>query len=150
MSDSSAPTSSGTESGTSYPTDVLPLLHIRNYTNQQLIDAFFDCANLLNNGDYQGLLVRAGLDINQLAADYRRRFNGRELPHPKMDALVSHLSKSWTQGRKALVFLRRVASVWEVKERLDLRYNEWLIQRLRDKGRDLGRRKAQILGVQLA
>ncbi len=30
------------------------------------------------------------------------------------------------------MFLRRVASVWEVKERLDLSYNDWLIDRLRD------------------
>src|SRR5207247_1071794 len=70
--------------------------------------------------------------VNQLAADYRRRFNGQELPHPKMDALVSHLADAWRRGNKALVFLRRVASVWEVKERLDLKYNEWLIDRLRD------------------
>ena len=80
-------------------------------------------------------LEREGIDvhsINQLAADYRRRFNGQELPHPKMDALVSHLADAWRRGSKALVFLRRVASVWEVKERLDLRYNDWLIDRLRD------------------
>jgi hypothetical protein len=77
---------------------------------------------------------REGIDvkaINRLAADYRRRFNGRELPHPKMDALVAHLADSWKRGRKALVFLRRVASVWEIKERLDLKYNDWLIDRLR-------------------
>jgi superfamily II DNA or RNA helicase len=77
---------------------------------------------------------RQGIDVhavNQLAADYRKKFNGQELPHPKMDALVAHLSRSWVEGRKALVFLRRVASVWEVKERLDLAYNDWLIRRLR-------------------
>jgi hypothetical protein len=79
-------------------------------------------------------LEREGVDvpsINRLAADYRQRFNGRALPHPKMDALVSHLSDSWRRGRKALVFFRRVASVWEIKERLDLRHSEWLIERLR-------------------
>jgi superfamily II DNA or RNA helicase len=78
-------------------------------------------------------LEREGIDvrsINALAADYRKRFNS-ELPHPKMDALVAQLSDSWARGRKALVFLRRVASVWEVKERLDSAYNEWLLRRLR-------------------
>lgn len=78
---------------------------------------------------------REGIDvqtINDLAADYRRRFNGRELPHPKVDALVSHLSQAWRDGRKALVFLRRVASVWEVKERLDREYNDWLLGSLRE------------------
>lgn len=78
-------------------------------------------------------LERQGIDvleINKLASDYRRKF-GTELPHPKMDALVERLSRSWHTGRKALVFLRRVASVWEVKERLDLAYNTWLLQQLR-------------------
>lgn len=76
---------------------------------------------------------REGVDvqsINSLAADYRKRFNGQELPHPKMDALVERLDDSWLQGRKSLVFLRRVASVWEVKERLDIAYNSWLKQRI--------------------
>jgi hypothetical protein len=59
--------------------NTLPLV----YTNQQLIDAFFDAANTLNGGDYQGLLARAGLDINQLAADRSGRYSGlppNELP----------------------------------------------------------------------
>lgn len=34
------------------------------------------------------------------------------------------------KGRKSLTFLRRVASVWEVKERLDVAYNAWLKQRI--------------------
>ncbi|MCC6457498.1 MAG: DUF3380 domain-containing protein [Caldilineaceae bacterium] len=59
--------------------NTLPLV----YTNQQLIDAFFDAANTLDGGDYQGLLARAGLDINQLAADRSGRYRGQppsELP----------------------------------------------------------------------
>lgn len=78
------------------------------------------------------VLERQGIDVvevNRLAADYRRVF-GTELPHPKMDALVARLAQAWTTGRKALVFLRRVASVWEIKERLDIAYNAWLFDRL--------------------
>ncbi|MFO7303688.1 MAG: DEAD/DEAH box helicase family protein [Acidobacteriota bacterium] len=76
---------------------------------------------------------REGVDvatINALAADYRAKFD-RELPHPKMDALVRRLSQAWHTGRKALVFCRRIASVWEIKERLDESYNQWLIGKLR-------------------
>jgi uncharacterized protein YgiM (DUF1202 family) len=66
--------------------DTLPLVYINVYTNQQLIDAFFDAANQLNNGDYQTLLVRAGLDVNQLAADRNGLYVG---PQP---AQLSQLS----------------------------------------------------------
>lgn len=44
--------------------------------------------------------------------------------------LVERLDDSWLKGRKSLTFLRRVASVWEVKERLDVAYNAWLKQRI--------------------
>lgn len=77
-------------------------------------------------------LARQGIDVadvNRLAGSYRRRFD-QELPHPKMDALVDSLSTSWSTGRKSLVFVRRVASVTELKRKLDDRYDEWLIARL--------------------
>lgn len=70
------------------------------------------------------------LDVNKLARSYRERF-GQEPPHPKMDALVARLSHSWEQGEKSLVFVRRVASVTELKRKLDDRYDDWLIGRLR-------------------
>jgi hypothetical protein len=87
---------------------------------------FDDAEQTENEQERQGVDV---VEVNRLAADYRRRF-GAELPHPKMDALVQRLSSSWRTGRKGLVFLRRVASVWEIKERLDLAYNTWLMDRL--------------------
>ncbi|WSA83889.1 helicase-related protein [Micromonospora sp. NBC_01796] len=76
---------------------------------------------------------RQGADVpmlDELARDHARRF-GRELPHPKMDALVDALSSSWRDGHKGLVFVRRVASVAELKRKLDDEYNDWLITRLR-------------------
>ena len=63
-------------------------------------------------------------------AQYRRTF-GTELPHPKMDALTERLSTSWIDGSKALVFVRRVRSVDELKARLDVAYDRWLLDRLR-------------------
>ncbi|MEN9579655.1 MAG: hypothetical protein RJA70_2664 [Pseudomonadota bacterium] len=75
---------------------------------------------------------REGVDVhavNRLARDYREKF-GEELPHPKMDSLVEHLSHAWQTGEKALVFVRRVASVKELKRKLDERYNPWLKNRM--------------------
>ena len=76
---------------------------------------------------------REGVDVdavNRLADSYRRRFH-RPMPHPKMDALVHTLRSSFDTGRKALVFVRRVASVKEIKQKLDDEYDAWLFARLR-------------------
>ena len=77
----------------------------------------------------EGIDVR---DINRLARDYRKTFDA-QLPHPKMDAVVRSLADSWRTGRKALVFVRRVASVKELKQKLDELYDEWLIGHLRER-----------------
>lgn len=76
-----------------------------------------------------GLDVR---DLNRLASDYRKTFD-HEMPHPKMDALVEGLSTTWHTGKKALVFVRRVASVKEIKRKLDERYDSWLFELLRSR-----------------
>ncbi|RKI73516.1 hypothetical protein D7X55_05125 [Corallococcus sp. AB049A] len=76
----------------------------------------------------EGIDVR---DINELASDYRKRF-GREMPHPKMDAVVDSLSSAWRTGKKTLVFVRRVASVKELKRKLDERYDDWLMAHLQE------------------
>lgn len=88
-------------------------------------------------------LEKDGVDvgeINRLAGSYRRRF-GTELPHPKMDALVEALAPAWRVGRKGLVFVRRVASVRELRRRLGDLYDLWLFDRLRaDLPKSLGPR----------
>lgn len=71
-------------------------------------------------------------DVNLLAQDFRRRF-GREMPHPKMDAVCESLADTWSSGRKTLVFVRRVASVSELKRKLDERYDRWLLHTLRQR-----------------
>jgi len=76
---------------------------------------------------------RQGADVptvNELARAYRRKF-GHELPHPKMDAVAERLWRSVESGEKALVFVRRVASVKELKAKLDRLYDDWLIAQLK-------------------
>src|SRR5262249_51861958 len=58
---------------------------------------------------------------------------GKEMPHPKMDALVDSLRAAWTNGKKALIFVRRVKSADELKRKLDEKYDEWLIGVLRER-----------------
>lgn len=68
--------------------------------------------------------------INGLAKHHLKTF-GTEMPHPKMDAIVDELARSFTTGRKALVFVRRVASVDELQRKLEERYDDLLFRRLR-------------------
>ncbi len=91
-----------------------------------------ELANFDDAEQTEDILEKEGIDvsdINRLARSYRHKFNC-EMPHPKMDALVDALSDSWMRGKKALVFVRRVASVKELKRKLDQRYDDWLMKRL--------------------
>jgi hypothetical protein len=77
---------------------------------------------------------KEGIDVgnlNRLATSHRREF-GREMPHPKMDAIVDALKNVWNKGEKALVFVRRIKSVDEIRTKLNEQYDEWLIKRLRE------------------
>lgn len=77
-------------------------------------------------------LEQQGIDstaLTQLAESYRRKF-GAPLPHPKMDAVVASLSESLAKGQKTLVFVRRVASVPELCEKLAREYDSALRERL--------------------
>jgi hypothetical protein len=84
-------------------------------------------------------------DINRLSKQYHERFR-EHLPHPKMDEVVDSLADAWLTGRKTLVFVRRVASVKELKQKLDERYDKWLIRLLQDRlpGEVLSRFKAVV------
>ena len=70
-------------------------------------------------------------DVNLISKSYRETFR-KELPHPKMDAVVKSLSNAWVKGEKSLIFVRRVASVKELKQKLDEQYDEWLKKKLLD------------------
>jgi len=52
---------------------------------------------------------------------------GRSLPHPKMDSVVKKLSHAmFKESKKQIIFVRRVKSVSELKNKLDDAYNEWV------------------------
>ncbi|MBK8254249.1 MAG: DEAD/DEAH box helicase [Polyangiaceae bacterium] len=71
-------------------------------------------------------------DVNRLAKKYKKKF-GKEMPHPKMDAVVERLASTWITGTKHLVFVRRVGSVKELKRKLDERYNDWIVCHLKER-----------------
>jgi superfamily II DNA or RNA helicase len=77
-------------------------------------------------------LEKEGIDtpaVNRLAESYRREF-GQPLPHPKMDAIVQTLKETFDTGAKSLVFVRRVKSVTELREKLCREYDAWLKKQL--------------------
>lgn len=75
---------------------------------------------------------RRGIDTYSLATiidSYRKRFN-QSLPHPKLDATAAALSDAFDTGEKALVFVRRVATVSELKAKLDNIFDAWIQKRM--------------------
>lgn len=57
---------------------------------------------------------------------------GSSLPHPKMDQVSREVAfDAFERGRKQLVFVRRVRSVAEFKQKLDDRHNHWLLSHIR-------------------
>ena len=66
--------------------------------------------------------------VGQLVDSYKDKDLGNTLPHPKMDSICKSLSMElFERNRKQLVFVRRVKSVKELKEKLDDAYNEWIM-----------------------
>lgn len=78
-------------------------------------------------------IEREGIDrrpLNKLARSYERLFDS-PLPHPKMDKVAESLQKSFESGEKSLVFVRRIASVRELSEKLNRAYDRWLMAYLK-------------------
>lgn len=61
--------------------------------------------------------------LNALIESYREHFR-QGMPHPKLDAAVQFLSSAFDTGDKALVFVRRVATVGELARRLDWEFDQ--------------------------
>ena len=58
---------------------------------------------------------------------YKQQGLGNSLPHPKMDATTHQLAEQmFTEARKQIVFVRRVKSVDEIKNKLDDHYTVWV------------------------
>lgn len=87
------------------------------------------------DGDEAGKKVRDARDrhvIGEISDSYIRCDLGRTLPHPKMDAVTEQIARHVLyDGRKQLVFVRRVKSVRELKYKLDDHYSDWLCTQIR-------------------
>ncbi len=81
----------------------------------------------------QDATERRGIDtpaLQRIVASYREQFR-RSLPHPKLDATATALAPAFETGEKALVFVRRVATVEELARKLSRSFDQWIIDRLR-------------------
>ncbi len=89
-----------------------------------------------DDSDQQSRLTqdeRDGIDSNavtQIAHSFETRFD-RRLPHPKLDQVAETLSSVFQTGEKALVFVRRVATVSELGGKLNLQFNVWIQARMK-------------------
>jgi helicase-like protein/type III restriction/modification enzyme restriction subunit len=75
---------------------------------------------------------RRGIDTNSLETvvrSYREQFH-EGLPHPKLDATASALANAFESGEKALVFVRRVATVGELRGKLNIAFDRWIRRKL--------------------
>ena len=68
--------------------------------------------------------------LNTLIESYREQFR-QGLPHPKLDATVQSLASAFETGEKALIFVRRVATVGELGRRLDREFDEWVQRKMK-------------------
>ena len=86
------------------------------------------------DGDQEATNIeRRGIDtasLAQVVGSYRNEFD-RPLPHPKLDATAKALSSAFETGEKALVFVRRVATVRELKAKLDAIFDGWIEWKIR-------------------
>lgn len=80
----------------------------------------------LNDQERNGIDTEA---IVEVANSYQKVF-GSTLPHPKLDATVSALSKAFESGEKSLVFVRRVATVDELTAKLNESFDDWIRGRM--------------------
>ena len=75
---------------------------------------------------------REGIDtkaIGEVVRSFREIF-GTALPHPKLDTTAAALSSAFATGEKALVFVRRVATVGELASKLDESFDAWVRARM--------------------
>lgn len=91
-------------------------------------DAMFDQdEQARNSAEKQGLDTPS---IEAIARAYESKFS-EPMPHPKMDAVASQLWDWMFRGEKSLVFVRRIASVKELRDKVAHLYDKWLYEYLR-------------------
>lgn len=67
--------------------------------------------------------------VRKIAESYYQEFN-KFLPHPKQDNLVKVLRPYLERGEKALIFVRRIASVKELERKLLQQYEQLIIDKI--------------------
>ena len=75
--------------------------------------------------------------IAGIAHRFATAFPDHTLPHPKLDAVARELAEAaFDRGEKVLVFMRRIAAVGELCERLERAFHARVEARIRDHWRD--------------
>lgn len=69
--------------------------------------------------------------LGHIVRSYRTEVEDAPLPHPKLDATVRALASTFQTGDKALVFVRRLATMGELGARLNRIYDEQLRAQLK-------------------
>ncbi|MBN9657048.1 MAG: DEAD/DEAH box helicase family protein [Acidobacteria bacterium] len=70
--------------------------------------------------------------IAKISRAYEQRF-GEPMPHPKMDMVGRQLWAWVLRGEKSLVFVRRIASVKELRDKIAHEYDRWLFDYIRSR-----------------
>lgn len=68
--------------------------------------------------------------VSALYNSYSRAFLGELIPHPKQDRLVNEVFKRLQEGKKSLVFVRRIASVTELAAKIRTKYEEEVARKI--------------------
>ncbi len=68
--------------------------------------------------------------LQKIARSYEACFNA-PMPHPKMDAVAEQLWNWVLKGEKSLIFVRRIASVRELQDKVAQYYDKWVMGYLR-------------------
>ena len=90
-------------------------------------EATFDGRQTRNRAEQRGADTRM---LNALIESYQDRFR-EGMPHPKLDMAVQSLASAFETGEKALVFVRRVATVAELARRLDREFDKWVRRKMK-------------------
>lgn len=81
--------------------------------------------------------------VSRLSKEYARRFDtdgtGARLPHPKLERIAERISGiAFREGRKVLVFMRRINAVEQLRLRVERLHEKWIEERVRSVwGREL-------------
>eukprot|EP01047_Picozoa_sp_COSAG01_P028052 COSAG01_NODE_1872_length_9006_cov_523.219153_5_plen_1180_part_00 len=96
---------------------------VDNGSDQEEQEAVFD-------GDQKDVKEeeKRGVDsfsLEKVVSSYKEKF-GKSLPHPKLDAISQSLTDSFDTGEKSLIFVRRIATVAELRSKLNDVYDFWI------------------------